>query len=360
MLLAVALQVVVAADATQPQLAAVDGALHAVFLRNGNIEISSSSDQGKTWSPPAVAIDAKGRARGGMQRGPRIAVDAGKTLYVTAPLTFDDAEFQKRYPTSDLYLATSVDGGKTFSKPVMVNDVPKKAPEALHWLAAAGDVAYVAWLDLRAREKGQDLYLAKITEKGKKIAKNVGVAKTLCECCAPGLAVDPKGNPVLAYRDGQETADRPIYLLAGSKTARLNTAGTRVSVCPMDAPAVAVSRDGKIAAAWMDMRGGTTNRDVQWSFQGGAESTVHDDAAGAQGHPSLVWAEGKFWCAWEDGRSGPNSRRIYAADSVSKKNVALSEEGEGKCAYPALAANGAFVGAVYESPAGVSFRILAK
>ena len=36
-----------------------------------------------------------------------------------------DAEFQKRYPTQDLYLATSTDGGKTFSKPVMVNDVPK-------------------------------------------------------------------------------------------------------------------------------------------------------------------------------------------------------------------------------------------
>lgn len=229
MMVALALQAVVAADAAQPHLAMdPDGAIVAVFIRGGNIECSTSSDGGKTFSAPVVAIDAKGRARGGMQRGPRVAVDGQKTVYVTAPLTFDDAEFQKRYPTQDLFLATSTDGGKTFGKPAMVNDVPKKAPESLHWLAAGADGAYVAWLDLRAREKGQDLFLAKITEKGKKISRNMPAASALCECCAPGLAVDPKGNPVLAYRDGAGKSSRPIFLVAGSKTARLNTKESKV------------------------------------------------------------------------------------------------------------------------------------
>src|SRR5678815_825308 len=78
---------VVAGGAIQPHLAAgEDGSFYAVFIRNGNIEFSSSADKGRTWSAPAVAIDAKGKAKGGMQRGPRIAVDAKKTLYVTAPL----------------------------------------------------------------------------------------------------------------------------------------------------------------------------------------------------------------------------------------------------------------------------------
>ncbi|HEX7897860.1 MAG TPA: sialidase family protein [Planctomycetota bacterium] len=229
MMIALALQVVVAADASQPHLAIdADGVLLAVFLRNGNVEFSASADQGKTFSAPVVAIDAKGRAKGGMQRGPRVAVDGQKTIYVTAPLAFDDAEFQKRYPTQDLYLATSVDGGKTFGKPVMVNDVPKKAPESLHWLAAGVDGAYVAWLDLRAREKGQDLFLAKISEKGKKVSRNTLVATSLCECCAPALAVDPKGNPVLAYRDGAGKSSRPIFLVAASKTVRLNTKESKV------------------------------------------------------------------------------------------------------------------------------------
>jgi hypothetical protein len=229
MMLALALQAVVAAEAAQPHLAIdADGPILAVFIRGGNIEFSTSSDQGKTFSAPVVAIDAKGKARGGMQRGPRVAVDGQKTIYVTAPLAFDEAEFQKRYPTQDLFLATSTDGGKTFGKPVMVNDVPKKAPESLHWLAAGVDCAYVAWLDLRAREKGQDLFLAKITEKGKKISRNTPAATSLCECCAPGLAVDPKGNPVAAYRDGAGKTSRPLFLVAGGKTARLNTKESKV------------------------------------------------------------------------------------------------------------------------------------
>lgn len=223
------LQTEVARDAIQPHLALdAEGTAYVVFIRNGNIEISTSSDQGKTFSAPVTAIDAKGKARGGMQRGPRVAVDAQKTVYVTAPLTFDEAEFQKRYPTQDLYLATSVDGGKTFAKPVMVNDVPKKAPESLHWLAAGADHAYVAWLDLRAREKGQDLFVAKVTEKGKKISRNSPLASSLCECCAPGLALDPKGTPVLAYRDGAGKSNRPIFLAAGSRSLRVNTQESKV------------------------------------------------------------------------------------------------------------------------------------
>ena len=103
----------------------------------------------------------------------------------------------------------------------------------------------------------------------------------------------------------------------------------------MDAPAVAVSRDGKtIAAAWMDMRAGTNNRDVQWTIGTGGkfapETSVNDDSAGTQGHPSLTIApDGTVWCAWEDGRSGPNAQRIYVSDSATKKNRPLSAEGEG-------------------------------
>src|SRR5262245_5506769 len=82
--------VTVGPGALQPHLAAAeDGSFYCVFIREGNIEVSVSTDKGKTWSTPAAAIDAKGKAKGGMQRGPRIAVDGKKTIYVTAPLCFD-------------------------------------------------------------------------------------------------------------------------------------------------------------------------------------------------------------------------------------------------------------------------------
>jgi len=226
----------IAGGAIQPHLAASeDGSFHAVFIKDGNIGFSTSADKGKTWSAPVVAIDAKGKAKGGMQRGPRIAVDGKKTIYVTAPLCFDEAEFSKQYPTQDLYLAVSTDGGKTFSKPAQVNDVPKKAPESLHWLAAApnGDV-FVAWLDLRNREKGQDLAWVKISDQGRKIGKNQLLPGPLCECCAPGLTADAKGNPMLIYREGGKN-NRPLNLAISTngggsfaRVARINQGESKV------------------------------------------------------------------------------------------------------------------------------------
>lgn len=363
----------IAPGAIQPHLAASDdGSFYAVFLKDGNVGVAISTDQGKTWSAPVVAIDAKGKAKGGMQRGPRIAVDGKKTIYVTAPLCFDEAEFTKTYPTQDLYLSVSTDGGKTFSKPVQVNEVPKKAPEALHWLAAApnGDV-FVAWLDLRNRDKGQDLAVAKITDQGRKISKNLLLPGPLCECCAPGLAVDGKGNPLVLFREGGKT-NRSIFLGMSSnggasfpKINRLNQEGTKIDACPMDAPQVAVSRDGtKIAAAWMDFRSGGNLRHVQWTTSAGGkfgpEVSTSDDAKGGQGHPSLAFdKDGTVWCAWEDTREGANNQRIYAADSKTKKNIAVSTAAEGKCGYPTLAAAGAALGVVYETASGVHFRVIA-
>ncbi len=133
----------------------------------------------------------------------------------------------------------------------------------------------------------------------------------------------------------------------------------------MDAPAVAVSSDGKkIAAAWMDVRSGANNRDVQWTSGAPArlppESGVHDDPRGLQGHPSLaIAADGTAWCAWEDARGGPNDPRIYARDSKSGKETAVSSPSEGKAGFPALAAAGGLVAVAYEAGGAVAFRILA-
>lgn len=212
MILALLLLVQDFGDAIQPQPAvASDGTVYVVMLRGGNVQVAVSKDKGKTFEAPVVAMDAGGRARGGMRRGPRIGVDAKGGVVVTAPLCFDKAEFEKQYPTPELWFARSTDGGKTWSKPGQVNEVPKKAAEALHWMAVApaGDV-HVAWLD--CREGDNTLWYAKIT--GDKVSKNVKLTGPVCECCAPGMAVDGKGNPVITVRE-RKAKDRAVLLLVG-------------------------------------------------------------------------------------------------------------------------------------------------
>ena len=220
---------IVAKGADQPQLAAdKDGGFYCVFIRNGNIELSTSSDNGKTWSAPVVAIDAKGKARGGMQRGPRIGVDDRKNVTITAPLCFDETELKERYPRAELWLARSTDGGKTFGPPVQVNEKARTAPESLHAMAVAptGE-AHVAWLDMRGREKGQDLYYAKVVEG--KPGKNLKIGETLCECCAPGIAVDGKGRPMVIWRDGATSDNRPIWISGSRDGGKSFISGGRVN-----------------------------------------------------------------------------------------------------------------------------------
>ena len=203
--------VTLASDAIQPHMAIGEGGIYVVFIHQGNIALSVSSDHGQTFSPPVIAIDVQGRARGGAHRGPRIGVDAKKRLTVTAPVTFDDSEYKRRYPTADLFFVRSKDGGRTWSPPVQVNEVSKKAPEALHWMTVApSGEAHVAWLDLRSRKQsGQDIYYARLADG--KVGRNVKVAGTVCECCAPGLAVDANGNPFLAFREGGPRPSREIF-----------------------------------------------------------------------------------------------------------------------------------------------------
>lgn len=201
----------VADGAKQPHVAVdADGGIYVVFIREGNIQVSISTDKGKTFSKPVTAIDAKGRAKGGMQRGPRIGVDAKKNIYVTAPVCFDEAEFKNKYPTNELWLAVSTDEGRTFGKPERINEVAKKAAEALHWMAVtpSGEV-HVAWID--GRDGQPSVYYKKFTDGGKKPGKDVRVASPVCECCAPGLSVDDKGNPIVSYREGGKKPSREIF-----------------------------------------------------------------------------------------------------------------------------------------------------
>ncbi len=229
--------VLVSADAKQPSIAIDrDGKVCVAYLHGGNVVVSVSADRGATFSAPVVAIDAKGGARGGRQRGPRLGVDAQGRLTVTAPLTFDEEEGKKKYPSPEVYLATSADGGASWSAPLRVNEVEKKAPEGLHATRVAADgTVHVAWLDLRSRrDKGQDLWYARVNAVDGKVGPNVRVAEEVCECCAPGLALDGAGNPLLAWREGGEKDSRELFCARSTdggatfaKPARINRTPTK-------------------------------------------------------------------------------------------------------------------------------------
>ncbi|MCZ6675876.1 MAG: sialidase family protein [Candidatus Poribacteria bacterium] len=366
---------VVAMDAIQPHVAVDhDGVIYVVFIHQGNICVSVSKGDGKHFSQPVIAIDVNGRARGGMQRGPRIGVDAQKHLTVTAPVTFDDAEYEKKYPTADLYLTTSDDGGKTWREPIRVNTIPKQAPEALHWMVVAptGE-AHVTWLDRRSRHgRGQDIYYTTVADGN--VGENIQIGSTVCECCAPGLAVDGGGNPLVAFREGGDKESREIFVTGSADGGRSWHAATQINQgnskehgCPMSAPAVAVSPDGKqFAAAWKDVRTGEAK--VYWSTSDRprffSDAPVHQTFRGEQNHPSIaIDASGTVWMAWEE--SQPGSQRIWLRSSAGEDTGRpISDPSEGWASFPVVACNAGRVAVVYETDksgdSAVMFRSMAS
>jgi hypothetical protein len=224
-----------ATDAIQPHMAISRHDVFVACIHKGNISITTSSDEGKSFDRPVVVMDVGGRARGGRHRGPRIGVDDQGRLTVTAPVTFDDNEYKKKYPTADLYFVQSSDRGKTWTRPKRINAIEKKAPESLHWMAVdqSGN-AHVAWLDMRNRDRGQDIFFATISDGV--VSPNTKVAATVCECCAPGLAVDAKGC-LLAYREGGDAASREIF-------ARYRNGSNAAFLKPMRVNSVNTLEDG--------------------------------------------------------------------------------------------------------------------
>jgi len=124
----------------------------------------------------------------------------------------------------------------------------------------------------------------------------------------------------------------------------------------MDAPAVAVSRDGKkIALAWMDQRAGGNNRRVFWTMTSGAtfgkETPLAETAKGIQGHPAIaIDSNGAIHAAWEDFRS--DVQRIHYRTSDGR-DIPLSPE-RGKASFPSLAC-GKVVGVAFEFGGDVVF-----
>jgi hypothetical protein len=345
-----------------------EGSVYMAFSRGGNIEVSVSVDGGATFSAPVRALNTQGRDPGIASRGPRIAVDAQKRIYVSAPLTPGAADAAIM---NDIYFAVSADKGKTWSRPFPVSD-PKTGMESAHSAAAGPGEVHLVWLSTPGG-KPPILSYAKFGADGKRVGKSVVVAAYPCEQCPPAITVDGKGNPTIAWRESSHDAaskeNRQIFIATstdGGKsfgaTARLNSVDSGLPQCPNEAPALAVTGDARtLAAAWMDRRDLERDANIYWAFgppgKFGRDTDPHDDRRFIQRRPTLaVEPDGTVWCAWEDGRL--STQRVFFASTKAPANVPLGDDKEGGGFSPCLAAGGGIVGIAYQSGDNAAFRLL--
>jgi hypothetical protein len=184
----------------------------------------------------------------GRHRGPRVAI-SGDTIVVTA-VSADS-------PKGDLLAWRSVDAGKTWSNGIRVNDVAAAAREGLQTLATDGHGKFfAAWLDLR--KPGTRLYGASSNDFGATWSANIPLYEspdgTICQCCHPSTTVDAAGRIWVMWRNSVGGA-RDMYIASSTdgahflNPAKLGNGSWKINACPMDGGGLALD-GGHVVTAW--------------------------------------------------------------------------------------------------------------
>jgi hypothetical protein len=165
---------------------------------------------------------------------------------------------------SDVNIARSTDGGKSWSKPITPHrDGTKTEHGFVSMLADAGGQTFMIWLDGRnfagdshgghgPSAKEMTLRYASLDAKGQS-SKEAIVDPRVCECCQTSAAMTAEG-PIVVYRDRSDKEVRDISFVRFIKgrwtePRTVYADGWEINGCPVNGPSV--SADGRrVAAAW--------------------------------------------------------------------------------------------------------------
>jgi len=223
--------------------------LIAMTFGSGNAVFYAGSTDGGRTFSKPVKVGELPVVMVGMRRGPRIAI-AGDAILITAIGSNEKAQ-------GDLLAWRSTDTGKSWSAPHRINDVVASAREGLHSTSARDNRIFVTWLDLRA--KGMKLYGAVSNDAGKTWSENRLVYESpdghICECCHPTAYADADGKLYAMWRNWLQ-GSRDMYLGVSTdegrtwKAQRLGAGTWPLNGCPMDGGGVSIGSGGKLVSVW--------------------------------------------------------------------------------------------------------------
>lgn len=220
-----------------------NGTIHLVYGLGDSILYTSSSDNGQSFSSPSVVAVLPGLFSFAM-RGPQIAVNNSGVI-VTACTT-----------KGNIY--SYYKDKKNWKHGPRVNDVDTISKEGLMALAADGENAYAVWLDLRGNKRNK-IYGAVSNDGGKSWSKNIMVYTSpdtgVCPCCKPSVVI--KGKEVYVMFRNWLQGNRDLYLIESdnngasfSAAQKLGTGSWKLNACPMDGGGLAVNKNGKVQTTW--------------------------------------------------------------------------------------------------------------
>lgn len=308
------------------------GRLWLARVENRKLWVSSSADEGRSFSAPVAVTPQPEAVTADAENRPKLAVGADGTVHVSWTQSLG------KPMSAYIRYARSTDGGRSFSPPVILNDDRQVVSHRFDALAVddrrkslrdgRGRVA-VVWLDARshsgrtAKKSPQTdvgLYAAMSEDGGASFGRNRKVAEHSCQCCRTALTWTPAG-PVAFWRHvfGKNIRDFAIANLNGGPVLRVTDDEWEIDGCPHHGGGIAVDGRGNLHIAWFTdggKRKGIFYRRIAQTDFSKADARLDlsaplalGDPARQAGHPAvaaigervlLTWREfdGQRFSAW--------------------------------------------------------------
>jgi hypothetical protein len=202
-----------------------------------------------------VRVNPDGLSAESLHQSPGLALGPGGEAYVS--WTSLKSKPAGVLFASDLQLSRSLDGARSFERPLRVNE-DRPLSHSFEGLAVGADgTVVVAWIDARDGEGQPRSYLARIVERGTRVERTARLDDgETCVCCRIDVAA-AGGIVATLWRRVFPGSVRDMVLglsRDGGRSfgppARISADGWKIAACPHRGGKVALDGRGRLHLAW--------------------------------------------------------------------------------------------------------------
>ncbi len=266
-----------------------------------NLFMAKTKNIGDSFSGSITVNSEEGEVSAHGENGPKLRNGKGRGMFA--------AWVGKR----DIKFARSMNFGKSFSTAIRVNDDEGKASQSFFTMEVAPDgTIYVIWLDGRDRKSGKpgtsSVYIARSVDQGKSFEKNIKISGDICPCCRTALAFGDNGEIFASWRHIYDESERIIVVatsLDGGKTwskpVKVSKKGWKINGCAHSGPAMKYT-GGKLFITWYTGKDDKASLKYSYSSDNGKSFEEAKNLQGAildANHPDITVIGKEAWVIFQ-------------------------------------------------------------
>lgn len=309
----------------------VDGFISAAWEeedKEGRTIFFSRSEQAGGPLGKPVPVNRPSESVYYRQEAPALAVH-GNEVFITWSMTHPKLTPEKPF-SGELRLSRSLDGGRTFEPSLLVNDDDQVIQHTFDSVQVAQDGAiHMAWIDGREGKKEPGTFVARSTDHGRTIMRNLKLDEDTCVCCRTTVATSADGVVYVAWRKIFEGNIRETVVSRSKDGGETFSSSVIVGhdrwaypACPHRPASLGVDKQGRLYVVWYTEGADETPAIyLAYSDDQGQTFSTKQQLNRSKGtfpdHPQMaVDLSGRMVVIWEE--QSPVRREVVASYSLDR------------------------------------------